>query len=73
MRTCNLDDAERDKLGGSCQKYLETNSSSKVKGWIRGTTKIGPALEVVVAHHQGRYGIDFMIQSFLKDELVPGS
>ena len=36
-----------------------------MKGWIRGNTKIGPALEVAVTHHQGRYGIEIMIQSLL--------
>ena len=32
-----------------------------------GNTKIGPALEVAVSHHQGRYGIEIMIQSLLGD------
>ena len=40
-----LDDAELDKLGGSCREYtsLRDNAASKVKGWIRGNTRIGPA------------------------------
>ena len=48
-----LDDAELDKLGGSCREYTlpRDNTASKVKGWIRGNTKIGPALEVAVSHH----------------------
>ena len=37
-----------------------------MKGWIRGNTKIGPVLEVAVTH-QGRYGIEIMIQSLLGD------
>ena len=47
-----LDDAELDKLGSSCREYTlrRDNSSSKVKGWIRGNTKIGPALEVAVSY-----------------------
>ena len=43
------------------------NAASKVKGWIRGNTKIGPALEVAVSHRQGRYGIEIMFESFFGD------
>ena len=48
------------------------NTKSKVKGWIRENTKIGPALELAVSHHQGRYGIEIMINSSLVMELVLG-
>ena len=50
---------------------INTSLRDKVKGWIRGNTKVGPALEVPVCHHQGRYGIEIMINSFLAMELVP--
>ena len=64
-----LDDAELDKWGGSCREYtsLRDNAASKVKGWICGNTKIGPAWEVAVGHHQGRYGIEIMIESLFGD------
>ena len=64
-----LDDAELDKLGSTCREYTlpRDNAFSKVKGWIRGNTKIGPALEVPVSHHQGRYGIEIMINSLIHD------
>ena len=64
-----LDDAELDKLGGSCREYTSPQdyAASKVKGWIRGNTKIGPALEIAVCHHQGRYGIETMIDSLFGD------
>ena len=54
-----LDDAELDKLKGSCREYTlpRRDTSSQVKGWIRGNTKIGPVLDVAVSHHQGRYGV----------------
>ena len=32
-----------------------------------GTQKIGPALEEAVSHHQGRYGIEIMIESLFGD------
>ena len=64
-----LDNAELEKWRGSCREYtlLRSDPVSKVKGWIRGNTKIGPALEVAVTHHQGRYGIEIMVQSLLGD------
>ena len=57
------------KLGGSCRGYTlpRDNAASKVTGLIRGNTKIGPALEVGVSHHQGRYGIEIMIESSFGD------
>ena len=44
------------KLGGSCRGYTlpRVNAASKVKGWIRGNTKIGPALEVAVSQSSSR-------------------
>ena len=45
-----------------------SDQSSQVKGWIRGNTKIGPVLEVMVCHHQGRYGIEVMIESPFGDK-----
>ena len=38
-----------------------------MKGWIHGNTKIVPALEVTGTHHQGRYGIEIMIDSLFGD------
>ena len=64
-----LDHAELDKLGGSCREciVLRDNAASKTKGRIRWNTEIGPALEVAVSHHQGRYGIETMIESSFAD------
>ena len=45
---------------------LRDDRLSKTKGWIRGNTKIGPALEVAASHHQG-YGIEIMINSMFGD------
>ena len=58
----NLDDAELDKVGGSCREHTlpRDNEASKVKRCIRGNRKIGRALEVAVSHNQGRYGIEIM-------------
>ena len=42
--------------------YLEVRESSRVRGRIRGNTKIGPVLDVKVCSHQGRYGVEIMIE-----------
>ena len=64
-----LDDTELDRLKGSCREYNlpRSDQSSQVKGWIRGNTKIGPVLDVIVCHHQGRYGVEIMIESLFGD------
>ena len=38
-----------------------------MKGWIRGNTKIGPVLNVMVCYHQGRYGVEIKIESLFGD------
>ena len=65
----HLDDAELDNLGGSYREYTlpRDDTFSKVKGWIRGNTKIGPVLEVTVSYHQGHYGIEIRINPFFGD------
>ena len=71
-----LGDAELEKLSGSCREYTlpRNNTLSKVKRWIRGNTKIGPALKAPVSYHQGRYGTEIMINitPYLTMELVLG-
>ena len=48
-----------------CKDHVESapDQSSQVKGWIRGNTKIGPVLDVMVCYRQGRYGVEIMIES----------
>ena len=60
-----LDDTELDRLKGSCREYTlpRSDQSSHVKGWIRGNTKIGPVLDVIVCDHQGRCRVEIMIES----------
>ena len=47
--------------------FTSRQRSIKVKRWIRGNTKIGPALEVAISHHQGRHGIEIMVNSLSGD------
>ena len=39
-------------------------------GWIRVNTKIGPVLDVKVCYHQGRYGVEIMIESLFRNRTV---
>ena len=66
------DDDALDDVEGSCREYTlpRSEESSHVRGWIRGNTKIGPVLDVKVCYHQGRYGMDIMIESFFRDRTV---
>ena len=63
-----LDDEQRE-LKGSCREYAlpRSDSSSQVKGWIRGNTKIGPVLDVMVCYHQELYDVEIKIESLFSD------
>ena len=66
------DDALVDDLRGSCREYTlpRSEESSHVRGWIHGNMKIGPVLDVKVCNHQGRYGVEIMIESSFRDRTV---
>ena len=49
---------------------VRSEETSRARGWIRGNTKIGPVLDVTVWFHQGRYGIEIMIESLFRDRTV---
>ena len=53
----------------ACREYTlpRDEDSSEPKGWIRGNTKIGPALEVTTCCLQGKYGVEIRIESVNKD------
>ena len=53
----------------ACREYTlpRDEDSSEPKGWIRGNTKIGPALEVTTCCVQGKYGEEIRIKSLKKD------
>ena len=56
----------------SCREYTlpRSEETSRVRGWIRANTKIGPVLEIKVSYHQGRYGVEIMIESLFRDRTV---
>ena len=64
-----LGDDTLDNLKGTCREYtlLRSDESSHVKRWIPGNTKFRSVLDVTVCYHQGRYGVEIMIESLLCD------
>ena len=53
----------------ACREYTlpRDEDSSEPKGWIRGNTKIGPALEVATCCLHGKYGVEVRIKSVNRD------
>ena len=67
-----LDDDALDSLKGSCREKTlpRSDESSQVEGWIRGNTKIGAVLDVMVCYRPGRYGVEIMIESLFRDRTI---
>ena len=53
----------------ACREYTSPRDEEiyEPKGWIRGNTKIGPVLEVVICCLQSKYGVEIRIMSMNKD------
>ena len=53
----------------ACRWYTlpRDEETSDPKGWIRGSTKIGPVLEVTTSFLQGKYGVEIRIESVNED------
>ena len=64
-----LDEDGPDDMKTSCREYTLTRNeeTSRVRGWIRGNTKIGPVLDEKVCYHQGCCGVEIKIGSFVRD------
>ena len=56
----------------ACREYTlpRDEETSEPKGWIRGNTKNGPALEVTTCCLQGKYGVEIRFVSMNKDNLT---
>ena len=52
----------------ACREYTlpRDEKLSDPEGWIRGNTKIGPALVVTTSYLQGKYGVEIKIESVKK-------
>ena len=67
-----IDEEGPDEIKTSCREYTlpRSEETSHVRGWIRGNTKIGPVLDVMVCCHQGRPGVEIMTESLFLDGTV---
>ena len=67
-----LEEEGTDDMKTLCREYTlpRSEEASRARGWIRGNTMIGPVLDVKVHFHQGRYGVDIMIESLSRDRTV---
>ena len=67
-----LEEEGPDEMKNLCREYTlpRSEEASRVRAWILGNTKIGPVLDVKVCYHQGRYGIEVMIESLFRDRTV---
>ena len=65
-----LDEEGPDEMKTSCREYTlpRSEEASRVRVWILGNTKIGRVLDVMVCFHQGRYGVEIMIESCFETE-----
>ena len=54
----------------ACREYTlpRDESSSEPKGWIRGSTKIRPVLEVTTSYLQSKHGVEITIESVNNDK-----
>ena len=53
----------------ACSKHTlpRSDGSSQPKGWIQGSTKIGPVLEVTTSCLYGKHGVEIKIWSLSED------
>ena len=53
----------------ACREYTlpREEPASQPKGWIQGSTKIGPVLEVATSYLHSNYGVEIRIMSVNKD------
>ena len=67
-----LDEEWHDDMKRSCREYTlpRKEETSRVRGGIRGNTKIGPVLDGKVCYHQGRCSVEIMIESLFRDRTV---
>ena len=58
----------------ACREYTlpRDDGSSQPRGWIQGTQKIGPVLEVTTSGLHGKHGVEIGIWSLNGDNTHPG-
>ena len=62
-------DTEEQFFARACRDYTvpRSDESSQPKGWIQGSTKNGPVLEITTSYMYGKHGIEIRIWSVGQD------
>ena len=62
-------DTEEQFFARACREYTLTrkDESSQPKGWIQGSSRIGPVLEITTSNLYGKHGIEIRIWSLSED------
>ena len=62
-------DIEEQIYAKACRGYTlpRNDGSSQPEGWIQGSTKIGPVLEVTTSCLYGKHGVEIRIWSLSED------
>ena len=58
------------KKDNRCNIYAENTRGTRVRGWIRKNTRIGPVLNIRVCYRDDRYSIEVQIPSLFQDHIV---
>ena len=64
-----LDTEEGQQMQHSCREYTmpRNDEGTRVRGWIRKDTRIGPVLNIKVCYHDDRYSIEVQNPSLFED------
>ena len=67
-----LETEEGQQMQHLCREYTMPRNEKKtrVRGWFRKNTRIGPVLNVKVCHHDVRYSIEVQLPSMFQDHTV---
>ena len=60
----------KQKKDSRCNIYAENTRGTRVRGWSRKNTRIGPALDMEVCYRDDRYSIEVQIPSLFQDHTV---
>ena len=63
-------DTEEQFFARACREYTlpRNDESSQPKGWIQGSTKIGPVLEVTTSYLHCKHEVEIRIMSLSRDD-----
>ena len=68
----SLETEEGKQMQHLCREYtmLRNEKGTRVRGWIRKDTRIGPVLNIKVCYHDDRYSVEVQSPSLFEDDTV---